>query len=387
MKNKKKKVIRTVIIDDGFDWHVANKYGNAISQFFEVKNKKVLRQENVEEMYLSSHGTNCFAIYAETVKALSQYHVFSIKIIDLNTRLASIESLESALEWCLANKIDIISISLGTKHYQDFYHLQMLIDALVNQGTIIICAHSNDNQISYPASCKNVLGVRCDYTGNILNQGEFLLQENGLSKIDIISCCEYPEVEQLLDGDKIANYNSYAAPFIAGLVHHAMNEGNHTIPEIIAYLIKRRKEYNNFSMWKFLYNAINIPNVIDIPIVGVISSGDGSIITEICELCREFICQKYNTYLICFDEKEDYYIFSRNQLYIFGIKDLSEMIRFIYSYTQANIIFVQMNINEICDNSVQIDLLLTDTDYETTVPKLKIGKGKELVEQIKNMFA
>ena len=59
--------------------------------------------------------------------------------------------LLDALDWCIANKVRLLHMSLGTRNYFDVKELEGRIARLTKGGTIIVAAYHNSNMRTYPA--------------------------------------------------------------------------------------------------------------------------------------------------------------------------------------------------------------------------------------------
>ena len=118
--------------------------------------------------------------------------------------------LLDALDWCIANKVRLLHMSLGTRNYFDVKELEGRIARLTKGGTIIVAAYHNSNMRTYPAVFSRVFGVRQDMSG-ILGQGEFLFQKiKGLEEENSIVIHWWKE--------NLDCANSYAAPVLTGMI-------------------------------------------------------------------------------------------------------------------------------------------------------------------------
>ncbi len=381
--------IKVAIIDDGFDWHTSKKFHNAHTYFYEVKNGKIKKQRGIYHIYLSSHGTRCLAIYANTVKNLSPYDIYCIKALKPNTRYSSIDDLETALLWCLNNNISIISISLGTTYYKDYDRLRDIVQRLISNGTIIVAAHSNENLLSFPASFSSVIGVRCDYANELLQEEQYILLQKNLSNIDIISSCKYSNLNSVLD-DEIDNYNSYATPYIAALVHKGVINGYNSLSKALYYLDLNKTKINNFCFWKYLKPILKISNEVTIPVVGIISIPSKKYMHDVMEsLASYFRKDDYNASIICDYSTDDDRSFNKDTLHTFGLDSLYEMSKFIAYYTQANLLLVEVSMLYNNIDYSYFDLLLGEkSNVDISLPYIciKNQSPEQIYEKIKEIF-
>ncbi|MBN2921809.1 MAG: hypothetical protein JTJ28_19660 [Lactobacillus sp.] len=341
-RNKSSK-LKIAIIDDGFDWHVAHKFKNIRPHFLELKNNRLHKQRGIWKIYLSSHGTRCFAIYANATQSLPTYDAFLIKIIDDSTQRASLCNLEAAFLWCLENKINMISISLGTTYYRDFEPIQNIVNLLVQNGTIIVAAHSNDNFISFPAAAQNVIGVHCDYTAKLLKEHQYILLYGDRNHIDIMGCSKFSGLDNILYDDEIENYNSYATPYIAALIHNTIIENNNMHTELLDFFASNNTIIKNFNYWNYIKPAIIHATTINIPVIAFFQDSKNSSIPEfINKLCATFIEEGYIATSINLSASKNMFDFSYQYLHTLGIYARKDMISYVSYYTQANLLFIQL---------------------------------------------
>lgn len=151
--------ILIAVIDSGVDLN--NKLINS-------KNVKCIEiiEGNIKKTnhYEGSHGTIvCSYIFKEFREA----NILSIKILNKNNK-GSIHDLIKAIEYCIKNNVDVINLSLGL--YLDKEHLtklEFVCNKAINNGIAIFAAHNNtESKISYPASFKNIFGVKYSKNDN-----------------------------------------------------------------------------------------------------------------------------------------------------------------------------------------------------------------------------
>ena len=89
-----------------------------------------------------THGTLCAAIicsYAPDAKLIS------VKVLDPTTLKGSINQIRYALEWCIAQNVSLINLSIGSTSFKDWKLLQPVIARLIRNNIPLICACSNNN--------------------------------------------------------------------------------------------------------------------------------------------------------------------------------------------------------------------------------------------------
>ena len=165
-----------------------------------------------KESRMNLHGTNCANIIAEQC---SDVEFWDLKVLD-EKGSAPIYRLLDALDWCIANKVRLLHMSLGTRNYFDVKELEGRIARLTKGGTIIVAAYHNSNMRTYPAVFSRVFGVRQDMSG-ILGQGEVLFQKiKGLEEENSIVIHWWKE--------NLDCANSYAAPVLTGMIADYLNQ-------------------------------------------------------------------------------------------------------------------------------------------------------------------
>jgi len=166
-----------------------------------------------------NHGTVCAGIVK---KYCSNAKISSIKVLNDNM-LGSIGRLIKAIQWCIANEIDIINLSIGTIHRRDEKRLRETVDKADNKGIIIVAAQSNDDLLTYPACFHNVIGVKSD-KNNILEEGQFTCDFESSDGIEIIACGRHKLVNYLGEEKTTSDWNSYATPMITALIANIAGE-------------------------------------------------------------------------------------------------------------------------------------------------------------------
>lgn len=191
-----------------------------------ISNQKTKIKEN-------SHGTICALIIK---KYFPGARIISIKILNEKLHASSV-ALLSALEWCENNEVDIINLSLGTTNVLDFTKLYESIERLQKLGKRVIAAINNDFTYTLPASHIHSIGV-CAKEFNV--DGKL----RGLLGIDFEGISQH---ELTINGRKFTTSicNSYAAPYITGLVGKSATT-NHSIEN--SALCKNFSESNNVAI-------------------------------------------------------------------------------------------------------------------------------------------
>lgn len=124
---------------------------------YKVENGEVKLHEQSEQGASGiSHGTvGC--------QMISQYgkfdEIYLVEVLD-ETESGSIDNLETALQWCLNQEIDMINLSIGSIEEDNFPILKELCQKLYEQGKIIIAAENNNGICSAPSIFDEVVSVK-----------------------------------------------------------------------------------------------------------------------------------------------------------------------------------------------------------------------------------
>lgn len=223
---------KVAVIDDGINEEY---YGvKSLSFNVEITPDQLLTQRCCYKKDIPSHGTICAAIiqkYAPDAK------IGSVKILDLNRKTAKIDSLITAINWCVQNKIIIINLSLGTVDFHDFKALRTCINSASEAGSIIIAACNNNNNFTYPACMTNVISVKTSkkYIDNMFSMNECLYEG-----IDFLASSRHC----LVDINDNSNYsplcNSFAVPLITAEVYNILQEHPNFSLEEIKMLLNQK---------------------------------------------------------------------------------------------------------------------------------------------------
>jgi len=101
------------------------------------------------------HGT---AVCALLQQMAPDADILAVKIFD--TRLAtSLPIVLRAIDWCLAQQIDIINLSLGTANQDHLPHVTEAIERTQRAGIVVVSAYRVDHTLMLPGSLSSVIGV------------------------------------------------------------------------------------------------------------------------------------------------------------------------------------------------------------------------------------
>lgn len=154
--------IRVAVLDSGLDTDRNIPF---------VKRKDFLGNEELHFMFQdeTGHGTSVAGLICATENndritgIAANADLYIARILDAQQK-ASIDRVIEALEWAMAEDVNIIHMSFGTKYYSE--ELEETIKKAYKQGILIIAAAGNDGNaaedestIEYPAAFDEVISV------------------------------------------------------------------------------------------------------------------------------------------------------------------------------------------------------------------------------------
>ncbi|WOD65645.1 S8 family serine peptidase (plasmid) [Niallia taxi] len=147
--------IKVAVLDSGIFPHddLSGKITKALNTF---------NNQPLEDEY--GHGTAVAGIITANdnnngITGVSQnIELYNVKVLDKNGK-GKIENLIKGIEWCIAERVDIINISFGVQI--DDRQLKKTIDDAINKGIIIVAAAGNTYGfgVDFPAKYENVLSI------------------------------------------------------------------------------------------------------------------------------------------------------------------------------------------------------------------------------------
>ncbi len=181
--------IKVAIIDNGV---------HLDAEKFNITHIQLVKEQQ-KENNINFHGTLCAELMLQTAPNIELFD------LDINDNgVMNEERIIRAIDICLEESIDIISISLGLKDYS--YILERKCEKAHSNGIIILAADANDNSIAFPSALHSVLKVSIDASHNSVIQSL-----NGT-----VSVCE--KVLFLNQKQIKMTGNSSACAYMAGLM-------------------------------------------------------------------------------------------------------------------------------------------------------------------------
>lgn len=233
-------MIKVAIIDDGVGVGFYNICD--VNKKIEITSDLLINTINEQKMEKCSHGTTCVAIIN---KYYNNANITSIKILDNISHRGKSSQLIKAIEWCIDNDIRVINLSIGTVDYNDFEKIRDVINKAHSKNIIMIAACHNSNIFTYPASCTNIIGIKCSKI-NKLNEGDYIFNLYPLDGIQITACSEHKLIKANLELEITPRCNSYAAPMITAEVCKIVDKyENITLDQVKQKLYESSINYSN----------------------------------------------------------------------------------------------------------------------------------------------
>lgn len=335
--------VKVAVIDDGINiQHISSP-----CLCYCVLNNRMVRFNNANSSI--THGTIIGSIIDNRC---SQVNFYSIKIMNSYKENADIKDLETALVWCIENRIQVINLSLGSVNYFDRSRIVRLMYLLKRNNIIVIAAYSNKDRITYPASLDFVIGVKRDVT-NILKSGEYIYVDKPLDGIDIICGCR-----QSCLGVDFEKCNSFATPEITAKVCTYLIEG----PILSVHQIKSMLKRDSF--YSIGHDKLkDTTNNMDKPVIIINNQSTHFLVDILKTIIEEFSNDRYNCVgLLKNYQSLEHNIFSINEI---GMKVLINyidrctnfdlaIIGFDNQELEISIDFFDIVIN-ICENSIDFE--------------------------------
>ena len=105
------------------------------------------------------HGTAVTAAIQDKAPA-AEY--FAVKIFGPSLRTTTGRLIE-AIEWAIANRMDVVNLSLGTTRIDAWDQFQILVDRAWSVGSVLVCARDASLRALLPGAIPGVIGVDVDW--------------------------------------------------------------------------------------------------------------------------------------------------------------------------------------------------------------------------------
>lgn len=309
-----------------------------------------------------SHGTVCAAVFLEYAPLCE---TFFISIADEHGAMP-ISNMAMALNWCLANKIDLACMSIGSESWWDLQKLASVVNRFKHSGTLLVAAASNTGKITYPAALPEFIGVR--HCGN-LQPGQMARVINAKDGIDIVAhlpnCAVMQKLESKYNFPRITA-NSLTAPYLSAQILRTMllfDNKRNVIDELGI------PEYKSETEPAPLKN-----DSIDIPIIGVVDCD----VNFALRINDAFLTDEYVSALLTPRHKSDFYENVFHLKYGSEYKDILEFLEII----NADIVFIDMHgiadnrVHNLLDKEVTSHVSIAET-FRDIVDSFEDGRKQE----------
>lgn len=124
-----------------------------------VKTVVVGAPEDGFEWDTLGHGT---AVMAAIQEKAPDAEYFAVKLFGSSLRTTTGRLIE-AIEWAIANRMDVINLSLGTARVETWGRFQALVERAWSAGTALVSARDARLRPLLPGSLREVIGVDVDW--------------------------------------------------------------------------------------------------------------------------------------------------------------------------------------------------------------------------------
>lgn len=161
------KGIKVAVLDTGIDWTHPDLASNVKGSVSFVPGETAMDG--------NSHGTHCAGIIgaaingAGVVGVAPEASLYAVKVL-ANSGSGNYSWIIAGINWCIQNKIRVISMSLGGASAPAA--LETMCNAAFNAGVLVIAAAGNEgpamNTVGYPGRYKNVVAVSAIDSNNMI---------------------------------------------------------------------------------------------------------------------------------------------------------------------------------------------------------------------------
>lgn len=207
------KSIRMAILDDGIHPEAC-----PLERSFLIDDAFHIIATEKSTIEPDSHGSMCARIIRKYAD-LDKVSVFSIQILQNDTKRGNINSILKAFELCVTLDIRLIHLSVGTYTFEDFAKLEEAVCKLLAANRLLVAAAGNRNTVTYPAFLPGVIGVKCHPR---LTNGEYIHCHDPFTRIHFQASAKH---RLDFEGNEVETQisNSYAAPVITSRILSYLN--------------------------------------------------------------------------------------------------------------------------------------------------------------------
>ena len=147
------KGIRVAVIDSGV--HASHPHIGGVAGGVTIGEE--LDEKNYTDVI--GHGT---AVMAAIKEKAPDAEYFAVRVFYSSLR-TTVDLLIRAIEWSMANRIDVINLSLGTTNPAHRDRFTPVIARALEKGLILVSARDADGTPTLPGSLAGVIGVELDW--------------------------------------------------------------------------------------------------------------------------------------------------------------------------------------------------------------------------------
>lgn len=327
-------MIKLAFIDDGIPASVARKFPKLKVNYFGIRNGCVYRQMFRPHRQKMTHAGLCFYEYAVHARDMMA-EVYSINMV--MGKKGTVKDLVAALQWCMDNGIGIVNLSVGSRNYWDYFELQPVLKEMSERKIVIVAAHSNCYQFSFPAISKYSVSARFDNC-NLLTGGTYAITDRALPNREFV----FPKQEI---SDFVKKYvdvkeecNSMAAPLLSALIAKTISYSkDNAVDELLRNSIK----LGGLQLWNIRRLYIKEQNI-KIPVILFTGNPEKSW-NLIVRLTEKFQMRDYHVLAMgnTIDESELPY-FKLEDVLSNCNGDICKAVVFMQNYSAADVMLVQM---------------------------------------------
>jgi subtilisin family serine protease len=145
--------VRVAVIDSGV--HASHPHIGGVS------GGVTIGPELNEETFVDNigHGT---AVMAAIKEKAPDAEYFAVRVFYSSLR-TTVDLILRGIEWCIANRMDVINLSLGTVNPAHRERFASVIETTMENGPVLVAAHSASGSRALPGSLPGVIGVELDW--------------------------------------------------------------------------------------------------------------------------------------------------------------------------------------------------------------------------------